>query len=188
MKVHNIYISLLLCAYISPTLAGKPFVTPGISISNDLDKKPIATDVNGRTGIDGADQGTAVGATSQALLGSVAIGDSSKSTSKYGIAIGTKSNIAKSADEAIALGKGSQVKDDAKSSVALGAGSVASQPNTVSIGSDKQKRKLVNLDNGDVSKNSSEAVTGNQLYQTNQTIESNKAAADKGIADNKAAI
>ncbi|EUD08883.1 hypothetical protein, partial [Providencia alcalifaciens] len=44
-----------------------------------------------------------------------------------------------------------------------------------------------NLKDGDISATSKDAINGSQLYQTNQQVNDNKAAADKAIADNKAA-
>ncbi|WP_338803712.1 hypothetical protein WDV76_17020 [Xenorhabdus griffiniae] len=70
-----------------------------------------------------------------------------------------------------------------KNSIALGSNSIADKDNIVSIGSNgnhkgvdgdiKILRKLVNLDDGDISSNSKEAINGSQLQKVKDTIETN---------------
>ena len=58
----------------------------------------------------------------------------------------------------------------AQNSVALGANSVASEADTVSVGSSTQQRRIVNVADGTAPGGSTDAVTGGQLYATNQIV------------------
>ncbi|WP_164926763.1 YadA-like family protein [Klebsiella aerogenes] len=172
-------LTYILVVYSSLSFASSPYKSDAISMSSNNDKDPVATDYNGKTGVDGAWQGVAVGPTSQAFMGSTTIGDSAKSEGQFGVSLGTKATVT----------------NQAKNSVALGAHSISNQENQVSIGNDTLKRQLTNLADGKLAEGSSDAVTGNQLHATSKSVAQNaaaiadtRAAADKGIADNKAAI
>ena len=74
-----------------------------------------------------------------------------------------------------ALGAAAVVQ--ANNSVALGAGSLADEENTVSVGSSGLigdlgafQRKVVNVADGTIEKGSHDAVTGGQLYETNEQV------------------
>ncbi|WP_052767407.1 YadA-like family protein [Klebsiella aerogenes] len=172
-------LTYILVVYSSLSFASSPYKSDAISMSSNNDKDPVATDYNGKTGVDGAWQGVAVGPTSQAFMGSTTIGDSAKSEGQFGVSLGTKATVT----------------NQAKNSVALGAHSISNQENQVSIGNDTLKRQLTNLADGKLAEGSSDAVTGNQLHATSKSVAQNaaaiadtRAAADKGIADNKTAI
>lgn len=87
---------------------------------------------------------------------------------------------------ATALGTGSLVAKDAKNSVALGAFSVAEKENVVSVGNSEYKRKIVNVADGEISENSTDAINGSQLYfvanNLNNTLNEVKQDVVKGIS------
>ncbi|MBK0012192.1 ESPR-type extended signal peptide-containing protein [Stenotrophomonas sp. S41] len=92
------------------------------------------------------------------------------------------------ADNAISLGSGSRAAGVGavalggntraihRNSVALGEGSETSGDRQVSVGSGSIKRRIINLNDGDVSATSSDAITGKQLHATNQRIDSTNRA------------
>lgn len=128
----------------------------------------------------------AVGHDSRAYaLNSIAIGSGSRTLASGGgssIAIGGNSSagsvgsigaIAVGAEtraslDAVAIGYGA--KAYATSSVALGIGSQTVDANTVSVGSASIKRRIVNVQPGSLISGSTDAVTGDQLYNTNQHV------------------
>ena len=61
----------------------------------------------------------------------------------------------------------------------MGSGSTVTEDNTVSVGSATSKRKITNVMNGEISENSSEVVTGNQLFVTNEKVKANEEAIAK---------
>lgn len=65
---------------------------------------------------------------------------------------------------------GSDITTTANNAVILGAGSTDGGNNTVSVGSAKQTRRLVNVGDARLNATSTDAVTGRQLYTTNQNI------------------
>jgi autotransporter adhesin len=73
-----------------------------------------------------------------------------------------------SADGSTALGAGAQAT--AESSIALGAGSVADRENTVSVGSAGNERQIVHVAAGELSEDSTDAVNGSQLFETNERV------------------
>lgn len=85
-------------------------------------------------------------------LGSIAVGNDAKS---YG-------------HNAIALGSGALAAG--RNSVVLGADSNDYGDNQVSVGNGSMRRKIVYVADGAVDANSSEAVTGRQLYATQQAV------------------
>ncbi|WP_165933887.1 ESPR-type extended signal peptide-containing protein [Stenotrophomonas sp. TEPEL] len=85
-------------------------------------------------------------------LGSIAVGNDAKS---YGY-------------NAIALGSGALAAG--RNSVVLGADSNDYGANQVSVGNGSMRRKIVYVADGAVDANSSEAVTGRQLYATQQAV------------------
>src|SRR5690606_34370729 len=106
---------------------------------------------------------TAIGANAEAgggadgLDDATAVGESAKAN-----AIG-----------ASAFGQGAEATGDG--AVALGQGSVADQANTVSVGAAGAERRIVNVADGTVATDSTDAVTGGQLYDTNQNVVTNTA-------------
>lgn len=65
---------------------------------------------------------------------------------------------------------GSNITTTANNAVILGYGSTDGGDNTVSVGSSTQTRRLVNVGDGVLSATSTDAVTGKQLYATNQNV------------------
>ncbi|WP_313140068.1 ESPR-type extended signal peptide-containing protein [Stenotrophomonas sp.] len=84
-----------------------------------------------------------------------------------------------------AVSIGQYSKAQATNSVALGTSSEATETRTVSVGNNSLKRRIVNVENGTLSAASTDAVTGRQLYATNQnvTTATNTANAAKTAAD-----
>lgn len=114
------------------------------------------------------DYGTAVGSFAEATgINSSAFGSSANASGWDGSAFGQKA--VSSAVSATALGSWSEAKSE--SSVALGSYSIADEEKTVSVGNDTLKRRIVNVADGDIAEGSSDAVTGGQLYTTNQNIQ-----------------
>jgi len=81
--------------------------------------------------------------------------------------IGNKNKIASGSDDNFILGNNVHIGGGINNSVALGNNSTVSASNTVSVGSSTLKRKIVNVGDGTISANSSDAVTGRQLYSGN---------------------
>lgn len=129
-----------------------------------LDVDSIAIGFGARTGPSGG-HNVAVGTRAYAdYIGAAAFGNGSKAGS----------------ENAVALGSGASVT--ASNSVALGANSIASSSNTVSVGNSSAKRKIVNVATGSVSGGSSDAVTGGQLYDTNQAVSAARSRADSAYS------
>ncbi|HEL4832175.1 TPA: YadA-like family protein [Stenotrophomonas maltophilia] len=97
-----------------------------------------------------------------------AIGAGAKAVAEGSIAFGYGANADSSARLAVALGEKATASHN--SSVALGANSTTSASNQVSVGSSSLKRKIVNVADAALGTSSSEAVTGKQLYATNQAL------------------
>ncbi|HGK7302909.1 TPA: YadA-like family protein [Stenotrophomonas maltophilia] len=99
------------------------------------------------------DATTAVGHQSQAeALNGVAMGASARAVAKYSVALGSNSVASH------------------ERSVALGEDSVTTGVKQVSVGNATLKRKIVNVDDGAINANSSEAVTGKQMYLESQRV------------------
>jgi len=78
--------------------------------------------------------------------------------------IGNKNKIAKGSNDNFILGNNVSIGAGIQNSVALGNNSIVSSSNTVSVGSATLKRKIVNVGDGEISANSTDAVTGKQLH------------------------
>jgi autotransporter adhesin len=142
-----------------------------------------------------AGQATAIGAESEAsgslavALGNAAVANAQNSTSLGSLSSATGQNSTAIGEQAFA---------SASNSVALGRGSVANQDNTVSVGQAGAERRIVNVANATLSATSTDAVTGQQLYATNQNVAANTAAissvtaqlatTDQNVAANTTAI
>lgn len=112
--------------------------------------------------------GVAVGAFARAFgVNSVALGRAStvSEDAKYGQAFGTDSHAL--AEYGLSYGAWTRVMQGANRSVALGAYSVATEADTVSIGSDSLQRRIVNVANG---RNAQDATTVAQLNATLATL------------------
>ena len=116
--------------------------------------------------------------------GSFIVGNDGVSDAKGGLLFGSNTTATVHAENGIALGNNAEVS--AKNAIALGSGSIADTENTVSIGNENLKRKITNVADGAIAENSHEAITGAQLFVTNQKVQenteaiSNKADADAG--------
>lgn len=132
------------------------------STTSDVDS--VAIGYMSRTGANGG-HSIAIGARAFAdYIGATALGNSS----------------AARAENAVAIGSGASVT--ASNAVAIGANSVANGSNTVSVGSNSIKRRIVNVASGNISYGSADAVTGGQLYETNQNVASARSTADSAYS------
>lgn len=132
------------------------------STSSDVDS--VAIGYTSRTGSNGG-HNVAIGAKAFAdYIGATALGNSSTAR----------------AENAVAIGSGASAT--ASNAVAIGANSVANGSNTVSVGSSSIKRRIVNVASGNISYGSSDAVTGGQLYETNQNVASARSTADSAYS------
>lgn len=124
------------------------------------DVDSVAIGYNARTTKNGG-HNVAVGANSfAAYIGAMALGNSSEARAENAVAIGS--------------GASSRVAN----SVALGANSVAAEANTVSVGTAAARRRIVNIEDARLTSSSSDAVSGKQLYKTNQDVGNVKSVAD----------
>ncbi|CAM4439847.1 hemagluttinin domain-containing protein [Stenotrophomonas lactitubi] len=124
--------------------------------------------------------GTAVGSGSRVdsgnSEGAIAIGgDSRAGANGYngGIALGSKANAS---HDSVAIGYEAATR--ANNAVALGRGSIATEANTVSVGTSGAKRRVVNVEDARLSTTSTDAVTGKQLNSTNTNVTRAQTAAD----------
>lgn len=125
----------------------------------------------------------ALGEYSRAYGGSsIAVGNSSQAGGAGAASFGFGANA--SADNSLAFG--GLAKASHTGSVALGNDSITTGINQVSVGNASVQRKIVNIADGLVAKGSSEAVTGNQLFDTNTTAQGAKVAADAALSQVKA--
>ncbi|WP_423178585.1 MULTISPECIES: ESPR-type extended signal peptide-containing protein [unclassified Stenotrophomonas] len=137
------------------------------STTSDVDS--VAIGYMSRTGANGG-HSIAIGARAFAdYIGATALGNSS----------------AARAENAVAIGSGASAT--ASNAVAIGANSVANGSNTVSVGSNSIKRRIVNVASGNISYGSADAVTGGQLYETNQNVASARSTADSAYSTARAA-
>lgn len=114
-----------------------------------------------------AEHATAMGYLSKATAKqSTALGRGSEAKAHFATALG---NLAVSANtSAVALGDRANARHD--NAVALGAGSVTASVNSVSVGSAALKRKIQYIADGTISNGSTDAITGSQLFATNQAV------------------
>ena len=118
--------------------------------------------------------------------GSFIVGNNSKADAEGSLLFG--SNSISTGKNALALGNNTVVS--AENSVAIGTGSDALEENVVSVGNATLQRKIINVANGTVAEDSHEAITGAQLFVTNEKVQSNTNAieANKQAIDKKADI
>ncbi|EPP4621208.1 YadA-like family protein [Escherichia albertii] len=109
----------------------------------------------------------AIGQGSEAdKVGSIALGSNSKSAGENAIALGNSTNAG--GKNSLAFGFGANANGD--NAVAIGANSSAGADNTVSVGSSSLKRKIVNMDKGDINNVSTDAINGSQLYAISKSV------------------
>ncbi|WP_164118090.1 ESPR-type extended signal peptide-containing protein [Stenotrophomonas maltophilia] len=137
----------------------------GIAVGNDAVANATHATAMGFQAKAAGNQATALGRGAQADgVFASALGNMAKATADSSVALG---------DRALSQHAGS---------VALGSGSQTSASNQVSVGSASVKRRIVNLADGAVGAGSNEAVTGNQLHATNQSVTTVRTTADSALA------
>ncbi|MFD2723202.1 YadA-like family protein [Ignatzschineria indica] len=98
--------------------------------------------------------------------GATAIGTEAKAKEIFSTAIGFQALAEKSGS--MALGINAQALEE--ESIAIGNESIVENRNEVSFGNEKLKRKLVNIEKGRVEKDSTDAVNGSQLFETDEKV------------------
>lgn len=120
-------------------------------------------------GVDGVALGSRAQVETGAGTGGVAIGGGARAGSlgyTGAIAIGGES---RALTDGVALGYAASAS--AQGAVALGVRSVATEANTVSVGSASVRRRIVNVADGRVTASSTDAVTGKQLHAMNERVD-----------------
>ncbi|HEL3783396.1 TPA: YadA-like family protein [Stenotrophomonas maltophilia] len=124
-----------------------------VAIGSDAVANEELSTAFGKTSIAGAQQTTALGRGTQA-------------TAKFATAVG---NLARATGiNSLALGNSAHAGHE--DAVAIGAGSVTASASSVSVGSASRKRKVQYVADGVVGAGSTDAITGNQLFQTNTRL------------------
>ncbi|WP_414144164.1 ESPR-type extended signal peptide-containing protein, partial [Burkholderia territorii] len=100
------------------------------------------------------------------------------------VAIGSNANA--TSNGSLAIGTGARASG--LNAIALGLNSVATQANTVSVGSIGNERKIVNVAEGDVDANSTDAINGSQLYAAMNSLTSTLDAKTKALESNTAGL
>lgn len=119
----------------------------------------------------------AIGAYAEAhYIGGMSMGNRAKALAQNAVSIGSGSSS--TTEDAIALGANSVAR--AKNAIALGARSIADETDTVSVGSSSVRRRIVNVADARLTASSTDAVTGKQLYATEQKIGSLNGMLKKG--------
>ncbi|WP_313178822.1 ESPR-type extended signal peptide-containing protein [Stenotrophomonas sp.] len=124
-----------------------------VAIGSDAQAKNIHATALGYKATANANQATAIGRESSA-------------SGTYASALG---NLAKAtAESSVAIGNGAVVSH--VGSVALGSGAVTTGVNQVSVGNGTTRRTITHVADGALGANSTDAVTGKQLYDTNVDV------------------
>ncbi|EAP2622924.1 autotransporter adhesin SadA [Salmonella enterica subsp. enterica serovar Montevideo] len=97
---------------------------------------------------------------------SVALGYKSAASGATSAALGYQATA--SGDDSAAFGNGAQAIGT--NSVALGAGSTALEDNSVAVGNSTTQRQITYVAKGDINANSTDAVTGAQIYSLSQSV------------------
>ncbi len=165
------------------------------TVNSSAGESRIAIGGNAYAGSAGYTGAVALGGESRAEYDAIAIGMGSKARAVGALSIGRFSQASgdgslaigkdslSTARQGIAVGQGANASNTG--SVALGANSTTSASNQISVGSSSLKRKIVNVADATLGTSSSEAVTGKQLYATNQTLATTTSTANaaKSTAD-----
>ncbi|RDS78779.1 hypothetical protein DWU98_21170 [Dyella monticola] len=93
-------------------------------------------------------------------LNAVAIGPAASARGPYAVAIGSAAIALWSTSVAI----GTDSRASGPNSVAIGVNSLADGADTVSVGNIGHERKIVNVDDGDITAGSTDAINGGQLF------------------------
>ncbi|ENO3921949.1 trimeric autotransporter adhesin SadA [Salmonella enterica subsp. enterica serovar Montevideo] len=97
---------------------------------------------------------------------SVALGYKSVASGATSAALGYQATA--SGDDSAVFGNGAQAIGT--NSVALGAGSTALEDNSVAVGNSTTQRQITYVAKGDINANSTDAVTGAQIYSLSQSV------------------
>ncbi|ECG4225511.1 autotransporter adhesin SadA [Salmonella enterica] len=97
---------------------------------------------------------------------SVALGYKSVASGATSSALGYQATA--SGDNSAAFGKGA--KAIGTNSVALGSGSIAQEDNSIAVGNSTTQRQITYVAKGDINANSTDAVTGAQIYSLSQSV------------------
>ncbi|EHM8482278.1 trimeric autotransporter adhesin SadA [Salmonella enterica] len=97
---------------------------------------------------------------------SVALGYKSVASGATSSALGYQATA--SGDGSAAFGKGA--KAIGTNSVALGSGSIAQEDNSIAVGNSTTQRQITYVAKGDINANSTDAVTGAQIYSLSQSV------------------
>lgn len=97
---------------------------------------------------------------------SVALGYKSVASGSTAVALGYQTTA--SGDDSAAFGNGAQAIGT--NSVALGTGSTALEDNSVAVGNSTTQRQITYVAKGDINANSTDAVTGAQIYSLSQSV------------------
>ncbi|MET0013680.1 MAG: YadA-like family protein [Sedimenticola sp.] len=145
-----------------------------VAIGHNTSASGVGTTATGADSQVDGDYGTAYGANALAKTndtaigynaranadGAVVIGANSSTSSLNSVAVGADATIATGADGSMALGQNAQAQTSASGAVALGQNSIATEANTVSIGSASLQRRITNVAAG---VNGTDAVNVDQL-------------------------
>lgn len=131
------------------------------------------TDSSRSPGTDSPDYSIAIGPGAEvAGGGSLALGggasvDGAATTKMRAVALGNASTV--SAEGGVAVGY--EATASHSNSVALGAGATTHAANTVSVGNGVDNRRVTNMADGTIAAGSTDAITGAQLFSTNERVE-----------------
>ncbi|EKG2924216.1 trimeric autotransporter adhesin SadA [Salmonella enterica] len=117
--------------------------------------------------VSAGDRAIAMGASSSAGGSySMAMGVYADSSGANSVALGYQTTA--SGDDSAAFGNGAQAIGT--NSVALGTGSTALEDNSVAVGNSTTQRQITYVAKGDINANSTDAVTGAQIYSLSQSV------------------
>ncbi|EHK3515104.1 trimeric autotransporter adhesin SadA [Salmonella enterica] len=97
---------------------------------------------------------------------SVALGYKATASGSTAVALGYQTTA--NGDDSAAFGNGAQAIGT--NSVALGTGSTALEDNSVAVGNSTTQRQITYVAKGDINANSTDAVTGAQIYSLSQSV------------------
>lgn len=138
------------------------------------------------SGVNSVAVGSGAQVTTNGGVGAIAVGaDARAGTSGFtgAVSIG---NQAVARYDGVALGYRANALTS--NSVALGNSSTAYQDNVVSVGNSSNKRRIVNVGRGSTSYGSTDAVTGGQLYETNQDVSAARSLAGTASSNANTAL
>lgn len=142
----------------------------------------LASIAMGESAVAAGKQSLALGDKAKAdAYSSFAFGAGAHSMAEGGIAMGYQAKVT-NVDAKLSVAIGEKATVGHARSVALGSHSTTTGTDQVSVGNASTKRKIVNVGDATLAANSNDAVTGRQLFATNQTVASVKTTADSALA------